>query len=64
MDKLANLIGLLEDARDEALGLGAPAGAIAAQLGEILTEARSLSALGGRADEGRRPEDLSSANDG
>ncbi|TDR93717.1 hypothetical protein [Enterovirga rhinocerotis] len=64
MDDIDRLISLIESARDEAARLGPRTAAIAARLEEAVTEARSLLALEGRADEGRRPEDLSSANDG
>jgi len=63
-DDLAQLVGLIEEAHIRAVRLGAVGAGIAARLGEALTEARALAALGGRADEGRRPEELSSANDG
>ena len=64
MKKLDTLISLLAEARAEAERLGPTGKIIARQLDEALNEARLLSAQGGRADEGRRPQDLSSANDG
>lgn len=64
MKKLDTLIGLLVEARAEAGRLGAVGRIIARQLDEALSEARLLASQDGRADEGRRPQDLSSANDG
>lgn len=61
---LVQLVGLIEGARACAAGLGAAGGGILARLEAALTEAKLLAAQEGRADEGRRPEDLSSANDG
>lgn len=64
MKKLDTLIGLLVEARAEAERLGPAGRIIARQLDEALGEARLLASQDGRADEGRRPQDLSSANDG
>ena len=64
MTTIDTLIGLLGEARAEADRLGPAAEAIGRQLDEALTEARHLAAHDGRPDEGRRPEELSSANDG
>lgn len=61
---LVQLVGLIEEAHARAVWLGTVGGGIAAQLDAALNEARTLAAQDGRADEGRRPEDLSSANDG
>jgi hypothetical protein len=64
MIKLDHLIQLLGDARAEAGRLGQAGRVIVRQLEEALTEARALAAHGGKPDEGKRPEELSSANDG
>ena len=64
MKTLDTLVRLLTEARSEADRLGPCAKAIAQHLGEALTEARALAAHNGRPDEGKRPEELSSANDG
>lgn len=64
MIKLDTLIRLLGDARAESERLGPAGKIISAQLDEALTEARGLAAHGGRPDEGKRPDELSSANDG
>ena len=64
MTKLDTLIKLLEDARSEADRLGPTGRAIVGRLGEALVAARALAATDGGADEGKRPEELSSANDG
>lgn len=64
MTTIDTLIGLLGEARAEAGRLGPAADAIGRRLDEALTEARQLAAQGGRPDEGRRPDELSSANDG
>ena len=64
MKKLDTLIKLLGEARAEAERLGPAGKVIAHQLEEALTEAQTLAAHGGRPDEGKRPDELSSANDG
>lgn len=64
MTKLDTLIKLLEDARFEADRLGPTGKAIVGRLGEALVTARALAATGGEVDEGIRPDELSSANDG
>ena len=64
MRKFETLIRLLTEARAEAGRLGPTGHSIVTQLEEALTEARCLAASDGRPDEGKRPEDLSSANDG
>lgn len=60
---VTHLASLIEAARSQAQKLGPAAGAVASCLDEALTAARSLEAKGGRADEGLRPEDLTTDND-
>lgn len=64
MTKIDTLIRLLGEARAEAEQLGPGGRVIVGHLDEALTEARSLAAQRGRPDEGKRPEQLSSDNDG
>lgn len=64
MMEIDTLIRLLGEARAEAERLGPAGRRIADQLDETLTEARALAAHSGQPDEGKRPEQLSSANDG
>jgi hypothetical protein len=59
-----DLIKLLTDAQAEADRLGPTARPIGRRLADALTEARSLGAGRDAPDEGKRPEELSSANDG
>ncbi len=60
---VAHLASLIEAAKSQAEKVGPPAGAVASRLAEALVAARSLEAQGGRADEGLRPEDLTTDND-
>lgn len=64
MSNLETLMKLLGDARAEAERLGPTGQGIASQLEEALCEAHALAANGGEPDEGKRPDELSSANDG
>lgn len=64
MGELDTLMKLLGDARSEAERLGPTGRTIAGQLEEAIREVQALTARGGSPDEGKRPEELSSANDG
>ena len=64
MPKIDTLLKLIDEARAEAERVGPPASGIARQLEETMVEARALVAKGGEPDQGKRPDELSSANDG
>jgi hypothetical protein len=64
MPKIDTLLKLIAEARDEAERLGPVTAGIARRLEEAIVEARGLAAKGGEPDQGKRPDELSSANDG
>lgn len=64
MQKIDTLLKLIGEARDEAERLGPVTAGIARRLGEAMAEARGIAAKDGEPDQGKRPDELSSANDG
>ena len=61
---LSHLVALIGAAQAHAETLGPEAGEARRLLGEALAAARSADGRGGRPDEGLRPEDLTTDNDG
>lgn len=59
---LVHLVSLIEAAKAQAVKLGA-AGSVVDHLDQALSVAQALDAEGGRANEGLRPEDLTTDND-
>jgi hypothetical protein len=64
MVKYEHIIRLIEEARAAATGAGPDARMLLRSLDEALLQARALVSQKGHPDEGTRPEELSSANDG
>lgn len=60
---LSHLTALIEAAKAHAAGLGPDLRAVSGLLDESLTFVRELQHNGGKADEGLRPQDLTTAND-
>lgn len=60
---LDHLAALVDQAKAHAERLGPDVGPVARLLGEALVSLREVQENGGRADEGTRPQDLSSDND-
>jgi hypothetical protein len=60
---LTHLAALVEAANAHAVRLGPEVGPVCRLLDEALATLREVQANGGRADEGLRPQDLSSDND-
>ena len=64
MPKIDTLLTLIGHAREEAARLGPATAGITRRLDEAMAEARGIAAKGGEPDQGKRPDELSSANDG
>ena len=60
---LAHLAALIEAAKAHAARLGPEVRAVCSHLEESLTLVRELQSNGGKADEGLRPQDLTTEND-
>ena len=60
---VAHLVALIEATKAEAARLGPGLGGVPGHLEQALIEARGLLARHCRADEGLRPEDLTTGND-
>ena len=60
---LTHLVALIEAARSHAQRLGPEVAAACRSLDEALTTVRDLQGNGGRADEGLRPQELTTEND-
>lgn len=60
---LAHLTALIEAAKAHAGRLGPEMRAVCSLLDESLTRVRDLKSNGGKADEGLRPQDLTTEND-
>jgi hypothetical protein len=60
---LSHLIALVEAAKAHAARLGPEVGPVSRLLDEAIVRVRELQANGGKADEGLRPQDLTTEND-